>query len=116
MNGTVTITTKSIAKGLNKIKISNFNSSQFYSYDLEKLTNSPQKRANSFESAIFQTIVTSNKSLNQPDDEVIEKIGWEDENALAQLFQEIEDEEVELANYGVNTYADSLTQFDKYAR
>ncbi len=116
MNRTVTITTKSIAKEFNKIKISNFNSSQIYSYDLAKSTSSPKKRVSILESAIFQTILASKKSLNQPDDEMMEKIGWEDENVLAQLFQEIEDEEVELANYGMNSYADSLTQFDKYVR
>ncbi len=52
----------------------------------------------------------------QREDEIIKKIGWEEEDALAHLLQEIEDEEVELANLGLSSYADSLAQFDNFVR
>lgn len=87
MNQTITITTKTIAKQLNKIKVSNFDSSSYHLATAAKM---------------------------QRKDELFKKIGWEDEGALAHLFQEIEDEEVELANYGMNSYAESLTEFDNY--
>ncbi len=89
MNQTITITTKSIAKQLNKIKVSNFDSSAYQFASAAKM---------------------------QLEDEKIKQISWEDEDSLAQLFQEIGNEEIELANNGLKSYADSLAQFDNFER
>lgn len=89
MNQTITITTKSIAKQLNKIKVSNFDSSSFQRVSAAKMQREVEK---------------------------IKQISWEDEESLTELFQEIEEEEVELANFGLKSYASSLVEFDNFER
>lgn len=109
----LTITTKSIGKASSEVKISNFNSSELYRCDFKLLD--ATKRADKFDSSTFQIILAS-ESLSDHLEDITEKIGWDDEDALTQLFQEIEDEEIELANLGMNSYANSLIEFDNFAR
>lgn len=72
--------------------------------------------ANHFHLLVAEDIMANVIPLETDKPLTVEKIGWDDEEALAKLFNEIEEEDRQLANAGYNEYLLQLDELEQSVR